>query len=156
MRNTLGFIEKRQARGAWHTSGFTTAAACPRWGHHFTAYSLRLARDGERDRDHVDTVRLEAQKSSENGHRKPKSGPYWSYSAVPIPPAWVLMDCVVGFTRFGPKHLCEDFKPSEVKLLNGRPRWGRTSGFTTILRARGAAHLGIHHSRRVPQVGASR
>ena len=25
------------------TSGFTTAAACSRWGHHFTAYSLRLA-----------------------------------------------------------------------------------------------------------------
>ena len=28
----------------WHTSGFTAAAACPRWGHHFMVYSLRLAK----------------------------------------------------------------------------------------------------------------
>ena len=34
--NTSGFTQKRQARGVevWHTSGFTAAAACPRWGYH--------------------------------------------------------------------------------------------------------------------------
>eukprot|EP00966_Prymnesium_polylepis_P115769 2676000-Prymnesium_polylepis.1 len=33
--------------------------------------------------------------------------------------------------------------------------WGHTSGFTAILPAPGGAHLGLHRSRPVPQVGTS-
>ena len=32
------------------------------------------------------------------------------------------------------------------------PRWGHTSGFTSVLPAPGGAHLGLHRSRQVPQV----
>ena len=43
VRNSRASSKKGRPE-VWHTSGFTTAAACPRWGHHFTAYSLRLAK----------------------------------------------------------------------------------------------------------------
>ena len=140
----------------WHTSGFTAAAACPRWGYHFTVYSLRLAK---------------AMVAVPVGSLSQRSAPpldcvcsvhllsqiYWTKSDQ----VNVIRTEIIALSRLALPSLTSRGEPrarkggGKITLLYG-PRSGRTSGFTTIFRARGVAHLGLHHSRRVPQVGTSR
>ena len=129
-RNQSQAVASPSLSNGYHTLYVGAAPfACPRWGNHFTPFIVG-AKVGLRTAPYyMWWYQVSSYRGTSDPTRKTAGAPA-------RPPVLGLYDC----QRTAQTHRLAPHEEPRTSKITQRPpeRWGRTSGFTTILRARGA------------------